>query len=186
MTYVSKLASALIAVVLVSCGGEVLPKPKAFLSLDYDKSSYEKQETPCAFNFEMNQHAKLVSNSDCSFQIEYPKMKATVYLTYQKVNNDLDKLLQVAQTATYDHVIKADEILEQPFMNNDKRVYGMYYKVGGDAATNARFYVTDSTKHFVVASLYFYAKPNYDSIYPATNYIINDMRKMMESFEWNR
>jgi gliding motility-associated lipoprotein GldD len=60
----------------------------------------------------------------------------------------------------------------------------MFYEVGGDAATNSQFYVTDSTRHFVTGSLYFYAKPNYDSILPAASYIKKDIKKIIETFEW--
>ena len=60
----------------------------------------------------------------------------------------------------------------------------MFYEVGGNAATNAQFYVTDSTKNFIVGSLYFYAKPNFDSILPAADYVKNDIRKIMETIEW--
>jgi gliding motility-associated lipoprotein GldD len=57
----------------------------------------------------------------------------------------------------------------------------MFYQVGGNAATNAQFYVTDSTRNFVTASMYFYSKPNFDSILPAADYIKNDMKQMIES-----
>ena len=60
----------------------------------------------------------------------------------------------------------------------------MFYEVGGNAATNAQFYATDSTKNFVTGSLYFYAKPNFDSIIPAANYIKADVRKIMETIKW--
>ena len=33
-----------------------------------------------------------------------------------------------AQKLTYDHVVKADDILEQPFINNKKKVYGMFLR----------------------------------------------------------
>ena len=111
-------------------------------------------------------------------------MKATIYLTHKPVNNDIDKLLRDAQTLTYNHVVKADDIVEQPFINNKKKVYGMFYEVGGNAATNAQFYVTDSTKNFIVGSVYFYAKPNFDSILPAANYLKEDMRRILETLEW--
>ncbi|NJM80480.1 MAG: gliding motility lipoprotein GldD [Flavobacterium sp.] len=127
---------------------------------------------------------KAKSIEPCSFELNYPKMKATVYLSYKNVNNNIETLLKDAQKLTYDHVIKADEIAEQPFINENKKVYGMFYEVGGNAATNAQFYVTDSTKNFLVGSLYFYAKPNYDSILPAADYIKNDIRKIMETIEW--
>jgi len=72
----------------------------------------------------------------------------------------------------------------QPFLNSEKRVYGMFSEVGGNAATNSQFYLTDSTKHFLTGSMYFYAKPNFDSILPAASYIKEDIRRIMESFEW--
>ena len=60
----------------------------------------------------------------------------------------------------------------------------MFYEVVGNAASQAQFYVTDSTQHFLSGSLYFYVKPNYDSILPATEYVKNDIRKIMETLQW--
>jgi gliding motility-associated lipoprotein GldD len=111
-------------------------------------------------------------------------MKATVYLTYKKVNGDLEKLLIDAQKLTYEHVIKANDIAEQPYVNLRHKVFGMFYQVGGNAATNAQFYATDSTRNFLVGSMYFYAKPNFDSILPAADYIKNDMKHIIESLKW--
>jgi len=34
-------------------------------------------------------------------------------------------------------------------------------------------------------ALYFEAKPNFDSIYPAVVYLRNDMRVLMETLRWN-
>jgi len=65
-------------------------------------------------------------------------------------------------------------------------VYGMFSQVGGDAATNAQFYVTDSVNHFVTGSMYFYAKPNFDSIMPAASYLKDDMRNIMETLKWRK
>jgi gliding motility-associated lipoprotein GldD len=92
--------------------------------------------------------------------------------------------LKDAQNLTYKHVIKADDIVEQPYLNPERKVYGMFYRVGGNAATNAQFYVTDSLHHFVTGSVYFYTKPNYDSIMPAADYIRNDMQHLMETIKW--
>jgi gliding motility-associated lipoprotein GldD len=95
-------------------------------------------------------------------------------------------LLRDAQKLTYEHVIRADDILEQPYINLEKRVFGMFYQVDGNAATNTQFYVTDSTKNFVTGSVYFYAKPNFDSIMPASSYIKNDVQNLIESLKWKK
>jgi len=59
----------------------------------------------------------------------------------------------------------------------------MFYELNGNAATNAQFYLTDSTRDFVDCSVYFYAKPNFDSIMAAASYLRNDLQNMMDSFK---
>ena len=166
------------------CKDDVLPKPDGFLRLDYPIASYKPFIADCPYGFYYNSKAEVKADKDCSYEIHYPRMKATVYLSYKPVNGNIEKLLKDAQKLTYEHVIKADAITEQPYINREKRVYGMFYSVGGNAATNSQFYLTDSTKHFIHGSLYFYAKPNFDSIMPAADYIKNDMQTLMETMEW--
>ncbi len=174
----------LFSIVLLSCGDEKMPKPKGQLSLEYPPAKYQKFSNSCGFDFDKNELATVKATSNCGLEIHYPKMKATVYLTYKTVQNNLEKLLVDAQKLTYEHVIKANDIAEQPYINANDKVYGMFYQVGGNAATNAQFYVTDSTRNFVTASMYFYSKPNFDSILPAADYIKNDMKKMIETIRW--
>jgi gliding motility-associated lipoprotein GldD len=168
----------------ISCKNDVFPKPASHLRLDYPIAKYVDFDNQCPFSFEMNSNAVIKGEKDCGFTVSYPKMKATIYLTYKPVKNNINVLLRDAQKLTYEHVIKADDILEQPYLNPSKRVYGMFYSVDGNAATNSQFYVTDSTKHFVTGSVYFYAKPNYDSIMPAASYVRNDMQRLMETLKW--
>lgn len=172
--------------IVISCKDDVLPKPASQLRLDYPVANYAQFSNHCPFEFEMNGDAIIKEDKYCGFSIHYPKMKATIYLTYKTVNKDIDSLLKDAQTLTYKHVIKADDILEQPYINTDKKVYGMFYSVNGNAATNAQFYATDSIQHFVTGSVYFYAKPKFDSIMPAADYVKNDMRRLLETIKWNR
>lgn len=179
-----KFLLLIFAFTLFSCADDKLPKPKGQLKLEYPVPEYDLNISGCNYSFLANNLTKIKSKDDCSLELNYPKMKATLYLSYKPVNDNIDKLLRDAQKLTYDHVVKADDILEQPFENLDQKVYGMFYEVGGNAATNVQFYLTDSTRNFVRGSLYFYIKPNFDSILPATNYIKTDVRKLMESFKW--
>ena len=77
------------------------------------------------------------------------------------------------------------QIIEQPYMDNVKNVYGMLYEIDGNVASQSQFYVTDSLHHFVTGSVYFFAKPNYDSILPAANYLKKDIQHIMETITWN-
>lgn len=169
---------------VVSCKDDVLPKPASQLRLDYPVAEYISYEGDCPFTFELNSEGKVKQSKGCDLSIDYPKMKATIYLTYKPVKNNIESLLGDAQKLTYKHVVKADDIIEQPFINSKDKVFGMFYQVNGNAATNTQFYVTDSTKHFIECSVYFYAKPNFDSIMPATSYVRNDLQNLMESLRW--
>jgi gliding motility-associated lipoprotein GldD len=166
-----------------SCKEEVLPKPKAQLRLEYSPGSSQLVQTQ-AYEFEYNGLATIKDHKNASLTLEYPTLKGAVYLTYKPVEDNLKSLLNDAQKLSYEHVVKADNILEQQFVNADAKVYGMFYEVKGNAASQAQFYVTDSTEHFLTGSLYFYAKPNYDSIYPAAVYIQNDIRRILETLHW--
>jgi gliding motility-associated lipoprotein GldD len=172
--------------ILFSCGNEVRVKPDAKLRLEYPPGKYERLVSDCPYSFVVNDLASLKKNKNCGMNVAYPKMQATVYLTYQRIqNNNIDSLLYDAQKLAYDHMKKAESIPEQPYVNKDKKVYGMFYSINGNAASQSHFYVTDSLNHFITGSLYFKAKPNFDSIYPAVVYLREDIRKLMETIEWN-
>ena len=184
-----KILSAIIITVLlalVSCKNEVVPKPSSYLRLDYPVAEYAHFENDCQYSFDINSNAIITEKGNCNFEISYPKMKATIYLSYKPVNNNINILLRDAQKLTYEHVIKADDILERPYLNPSNKVYGMFYQVDGNAATNTQFYVTDSVKNFVTGSVYFYAKPNFDSIMPAASYIKNDVQNLIETLRWKK
>lgn len=167
----------------LSCKEDVLPKPKAQLRLEYPKVERKKLETE-KFEFEYNTIARLKDKRETSLTLDYPSMKGSIFLTYKDVDGNLDKLLTDAQKLSYEHVVKADGIEGDSFVDEENKVFGIIYEISGNAASQSQFYVTDSTEHFVTGSLYFYVKPNYDSIYPAAQYLQKDIRKIMETLRW--
>ncbi len=176
-----------IPLLLFSCKGEVLPKPKGMLRLSYPDPEYKEVLLPCPYSFEKNELSELQRarrNKACWYNLEYKAQKATMYLSYFKINNNLDSLLRDAQNLTQEHVIKAEGILQEPYVDSENKVFGMFYEVSGDAASQSQFYATDSVSHFLVGSIYFKVKPNYDSILPAANYVRNDMKHLMETLRW--
>lgn len=182
----------LIITCCVSCVNDPIPKPKAFLRLEYPKQQYIQTKTELPFTFEKNMFATDISNIKVSkdkkaygLDITYPSLKGTIYISYKEiVNNNLEPYLLDAQSITQKHSQRADEIIEQPFLDPENKVFGMFYEVGGNAASQSQFYVTDSVKHFITGALYFYAKPNYDSILPAADYLKKDIQRIMESIRW--
>lgn len=178
-----KCVLAFWVVAIVSCKEDVLPKPKAQLRLEYDKPTKANLELN-EFEFQYNDLAQIKDETANSMTLEYPEMKGEIFINYKRIDGNLEQLLSDAQKFSYEHSVKADGILEQPFINEADKVFGMFYEVSGNAASQAQFYVTDSTRNFVTGSLYFFTKPNYDSIYPAAAYLRNDIRGIMESLKW--
>lgn len=183
----NKVIPLFLAVLCIACGGETLPKPKAMLRLQYPTPIYTQADTPCFYTFEINKVAKLQpvnKRSKCWYNLEYPRLHAKLYVSYYPIKNNLDSLLRDAQNLTQEHVVKADGIAQKPYVNKEQRVYGMFYEVSGNAASQAQFYVTDSVSHFISGSAYFDVRPNYDSILPAAHYLRNDIQHLMESIKW--
>ena len=181
-------------IVCFSCGDDPIPKPNAFLRLEYPEAKYQRFETELPFSFSKNEQATKVeikplrgTQDSYGLTLEYPSLKGSIYLTYKAVQNNKERLvdfLRDAQNFTQQHTKKADEIAMDIYENSERKVFGMFYEVGGNAASQSQFYVTDSVNHFFTGSLYFYAKPNYDSLLPAAHYLQNDIKKIMESIEW--
>lgn len=183
---------SLVLLLCFSCGNDPVPKPKGFLRLDYPPAAYEEIDADLPFIFEKNTLAKGIkkvkmdpNNRSFGVNIDYPTLKGTIYLTYIKVTEDnLIPLIRDAQNLTQEHTLKADVIEGDFYENKDHKVYGMFYEIGGNAASQSQFYVTDSINHFLNGSLYFYAKPNYDSILPAADYLKKDIKHIMETLRW--
>ena len=169
---------------ITSCAEETLPKPKAFLRLAYEEVQYQKINLDCPYTFEFSNDAIVTPNENCWINITYPKLKASLNLTYRPIENNLTELLKESEKLTYNHAIKADGISALPFVNIGKNVYGSLAEVTGNAASPLQFHLTDSVQNFITGALYFKVQPNYDSILPAVKFIEKDIRHLMETLEW--
>jgi len=78
-----------------SCDEIPVPKPKAFLSLDYPKAAYHKSLLELPFEFEKNKLAQInISKKNNRIEgvvLRYPNLKASVFINYKKVDNNLEK-----------------------------------------------------------------------------------------------
>lgn len=180
-----KFASIFLGLVLLGCGKESLPKPYGELRLEYPEPKYQTFNSSSPFAFEYSDFAKITQAKQPNwYYLEYPKMKAKVFITYFTVKNDLALHLKEAERMVYEHTIKASSIETKSFSYPEKKVYGNFYDLKGQSASNIQFFVTDSTKHFVTGNLYFDSRPKPDSLKPAVDYIRKDIRHMLDTFQW--
>lgn len=169
---------------LISCEESFIPKPKSYLSLQYPNAQYHRIKTDCPYSFEISNVTTFKKRKKCWASIRYPKLKATLHITYREVHNNLPEILKEVEKLTFKHTIKADAIVPKAFENKQKNIYATLYNVEGNVATNIQFKATDSTKNVLAGALYFDVKPNYDSILPAITYIKKDIIHLIESVSW--
>jgi gliding motility-associated lipoprotein GldD len=105
-------------------------------------------------------------------------------LTYNTLNSNLKNYISEAQSITQKHAKMAREVSERAFKNEQTNVYGKLFDLKGPVASQIQFFVSDKKKHFLSGALYFKARPNYDSLFPAVDYIKNDVVRFMESLRW--
>jgi gliding motility-associated lipoprotein GldD len=154
------------------------------------EKEYKKTPEKLPYAFEYPTYSVLVNNRQAAqelywINVVFPKFKATLHLSYKTIDNNLDEYLNDSRNFVYKHTVKADAIGETPYLNAEKKVYGILYDIKGDAASNTQFFLTDSTHNFIRGALYFEVHPNKDSLAPVLEFINKDLVHLIETFEWN-
>lgn len=166
-----------------------MPKPQGYFRISLADKGYTTYTGACPYSFEYANDAVIGKDSTpnaepCWINIDYPKLKARIYISYKPVTNNIATLLEDTRTMVYKHTVKADDIEEKAFTNPETHTYGNMYEIGGNAASSVQFFVTDSTRHFVRGALYFNCSPNADSLAPVIEHIKKDVVRMMETMVW--
>ncbi|MDB4046627.1 gliding motility lipoprotein GldD [Flavobacteriaceae bacterium] len=173
-----------VAFIITSCNSTpTYPKPKAFLALSYQKANYRLFENEY-YTLPVPKWAQVLNKTSKSIELFYPELNASLYINYVPVTLSLDEMVHGIEKKLSEHQTKATAIVAYPYEEDGGTKAGVLYEIKGNAASSAQFYVTDKEKHFLNGALYFNIKPNYDSIYPAAQYIIEDLREMISQVSW--
>ncbi len=191
------LIFGLILVLMNSCGAEQVntPKPRMYPRVIYPDQSYDAfLLDACSFSFEKPAYAKVKtgisffgekSSHPCWFDLELEEFKGSIHFSYNRIEDDnsLDKLVADAFRIVEQHNSKA-EYREEVLIENKNGVHGLQFNLEGPVASPINFFLTDTTNHFVRASLYFNTAVDPDSIAPILKFVSKDIEKIVESFEW--
>ena len=180
-----------------SCESVELPKPNAYLRLDYPSPSYKEIVlAPINATIELNTASTLFTNiksitnanSVISKSISYPLINAEIKLEYYNLNksNKLNDRLKYLNDFTSIHLKKSSNSPQiQEFTNQNKKVYASIINIKGDVTSPTQFYATDSVNNLLIGILNLKSKAKYDSVLPALEYIKTDIYHLIESVEWN-
>jgi gliding motility-associated lipoprotein GldD len=183
---------------LYSCREVPVPKPRGYFRIDLPEKHYiqlkllPEMTVKVPFSFEYPSYGNLTFQTEDKSEpgwmnIEFPRYKAKIYLTYKDVDNNFASLMeQTYKMNVKNHISKADAINEQPFINKENKVFGVLYDLKGNTASSVQFYVTDSVSHYLRGSLYFSAEPDADSLAPLIEFFREDIIHLIETLKWNK
>ncbi len=178
---------------LQSCGDEemLVPRPPSFLRTDLPEHEYTKMALDEPYVYEVSKsylvRPVMYKNEVTSHQeINLGPLNGVLYLNYYTLPNKdtLVRYINQSNDKVDEHQIKASKIERKRYIFPDKKVYGTFFELQGDVATNYQFYLTDSVNHFVRGEVLMNCKPNYDSLRPTLDYLKKDLQHMIETFEW--
>lgn len=182
----------LLLLFITACqNNEYSPKPKGYFRIIYPEKKYREFKSSAPFTFDYPVYAKMEGENGRSvernwYNMHFIQFNGFLHLTYYDVANkaEYDEMVEDARKLAFKHTIKATAIDQKLISYPDRKVYGIYYAIEGNTASSVQFFLTDSTKHYFRAALYFNERPQYDSIEPVLKFIKSDINKMIATFNW--
>jgi gliding motility-associated lipoprotein GldD len=135
--------------------------------------------------------------------INFPQFNGEIFLSYKVIGgktiykvktatggyrdslgtNVYDKLVNDAFSLTNKNNVVSSSIKDS-LIETPNGVSGIFFKVGGNAATAKQFFLTDTTKNFIRGALYFDVTPNVDSLRIVQDFLQTDMEHLINTFQW--
>lgn len=181
----------LLLAAFTACQQNYVPKPRGYHRIDLPKRGYQPLAMKLPYSFEYSSSAQAKQPTDRYSEpdwvdLYYPVFDATVQFTYKPVKGDLKKLneyIEDARKLTNRHQVKASGIDERiARAGTGDMTY--IFRLEGEVPTQYQFYLTDSSKHFLRAALYFKTATKNDSLKPVIDYIAKDMDRVIGTLKW--
>ena len=181
-------------IVVNSCNSDYTIRQKGYFRIDLPEHRYVTFDKPgYPYTFEYPVYSSIIQDSTYFesepenpywINIDFPALNGKIYMSYKDIRkNQFDKLVDDAFKLTYKHSTKATGIKDS-LMRTPNDITGIFFKVGGNAATARQFFVTDSTTHFLRGALYFDSTPNADSLSVVNDFLEVDMKHLINTLRW--
>ena len=189
----SILVLLLFGLLLNACNGnrDYAPKPRGYFRIVFPQKAYQKYENGCPFTYEYPKYADIEPDRShnakpCWQNIQFTQFNATLHLSYEHIDSKkkFNELIEDAHKLSFKHTVKATGIDQGVISYPDRKIYGIYYTIDGNAASSIQFYLTDSTKNYIRGALYFNTEPRLDSIQPVLTFIRKDVNILVKTFKW--
>lgn len=203
----------LLLAIVCSCNSPYVSKKKGYFRIDFPEHAYQPFNKPgFPYTFDYPLYADIIQDSTYFdnnpenpywINVDFPRYHARIFLSYKKIGgkalykvknpddsyrdsigtNYFDQMVNDAFNLTSKNDIVATSIKDS-LMLTPNGISGVFFKVGGNAATGRQFFLSDTTHHFLRGALYFNATPNADSIRPVQEFLQQDIFHLINSFRW--
>ncbi len=196
--FLQVLFATITIALLTQCEEPVItPKPRGYPKVTLPEKGFKEFSGDyCNMKFKYPAYAEVQRNkyffgeeapNDCWFNLYFPDFDAKLHCSYTPIDkeNNIEHLQKQAFKMTDWHTKKANYIDEKIF-ENENHVIGMTFDVKGPAASPIQFFLTDSLQqaHFFRGAFYFNSQVNTDSLAPMYAFIKEDLKVMLNTFEW--
>ena len=198
---------------LMACNSNYTSRKKGYFKIDLPEHQYQvfnKQGFP--YSFEYPVYATVIQDStyfdstpenNYWINLDFPAFNARLFMSYKIIGglapykikqadgsykdslgvNQFDLMVNDAFNLTNKNDVIASSIKDS-LIRNLNGISGVFFKVGGNAATASQFFLSDTTKNFIRGALYFDATPNADSLRPVQEFLRNDLEHLISTFEF--
>lgn len=196
-----------------ACNSPYVSKKRGYYTIDLPKHQYKKFDQPgFPYEFEYPVYASVMQDSNYFDNnpenaywrnIDFPLLHARIFLSYKEIGgkalykikqsngqykdsfsiNIFDKMVADAFTLTNKNDVVSNSINDS-LIRTPNGIHGVFFKVGGNAATAKQFFLSDTTKNFIRGALYFDVTPNADSLKPVQDFLQKDMEHIINTFKW--
>ena len=202
-----------ISLLLFSCNSPYVSKKRGYFNIELPKRSYQQfAREGFPYSFEYPAYANIIK--DTTFfdtnpenpywvNIDFPQFHSRIFLSYKIIGgkalykikqsdgtykdslgtNYFDKIVNDAFTLTNKNNVVSNSINDS-LIHTSNGISGVFFKVGGNAATSKQFFLTDTVKNFIRGALYFDVVPNADSLKPVQDFLQVDMDHIINTFKW--
>jgi len=198
---------------LMACNSNYTSRKKGYFKIDLPEHQYQvfnKQNFP--YSFEYPVYATVIQDStyfdstpenNYWINLDFPAFNARLFMSYKIIGglapykikqadgsykdslgvNQFDLMVNDAFNLTNKNDVIASSIKDS-LIRNPNGISGVFFKVGGNAATASQFFLSDTTKNFIRGALYFDATPNADSLRPVQEFLRKDLEHLISTFEF--
>jgi|APGre2960657505_1045072.scaffolds.fasta_scaffold00011_65 gliding motility-associated lipoprotein GldD len=197
----------------ISCNSVYTSKKTGYYKINFPERKYivfKKEGFP--YTFEYPVYAQIIKDTtyfdeDATnpywVNIDFPQFAARIFLSYKDIGgkstykvkqpngiykdslgaNIFDYMVKDAFKLTNKNEFIASSIKDSLFYTQHG-ITGVFFSVGGNAATAKQFFMSDTTKNFFRGALYFDATPNADSLKPVQDFLQKDIDHLINTFTW--